>query len=243
MKNDFTAYNIKTYSRPSEITENTDVAILGSSDVSELGFDSMDSIISNYDFYYLYNQPSNIVNGIQVQYPYFVVSESCEEKEKAVQYIDWLHSNTQARKLIGYGIEDVNYKFDHIDNFLYYDDALTRVHLVNIGSGGSFALATDRLSVDGNHINYVKERLYENMVMQDLTKLLVSNSNNPDRFHVESGKIHEKYRDVRSEESKGLEEIKRRFRLYQILETDVTIENVEQLRKLLEETYNEEYLR
>ncbi|HBN82759.1 MAG TPA: hypothetical protein DDZ89_02845 [Clostridiales bacterium] len=243
MKNDFIKYDMKTFYRLSEITEDMDIALLASSDhISELVFASMDSIITNYDFYYLYNEPPNIVNGIQMQYPYFVVSESCEKKEKAVQYIDWLHSNMQARKLIGFGIEDVNYKFNHIDNYLYYDYALTLVQLVNIGPGGAFTLATDRLSKDTNHINYVKERLVENMVMQDLTKLLVSNSNNLDRFHEESGRIHEKFRSVINEESKGLREVKRMFRLDQILEDDVTLENVEYVRKLLEETYNEEYL-
>ncbi len=243
MKNDLNQYNIKTYVIPESVMDTKPDVYLSPSITGFYSFFpdfDLDAILDEYEFYYLYNHKKSF-QGTQLQFPYLVVSESCEEKQKAVQYIDWLHSNPQARKLIGYGIENVNYKFDHEKNFLYHDNTVTPVKLLNIGAGSFFALSSDRLSNDVNHILFVKNRLYENYELNDLTERLISNSDLLNYFHEESNKLRSDYRKQYSLEN-NFEDIKRRFKLSQIFDEDITIENVEQCRELLEESYNEEYL-
>ena len=133
MKEDFERYNIQAIDdRLSELDDFNAV---------------LDSVVpqvnpEEYNIFHLINNTSYYPHDMQLNlFNYFVVSNGCMEKEKAVTYIDWLLGDTQARKLAGFGIRDVNYTFDDQTNIISYTDTPNR--LFNIGTGESFALAND----------------------------------------------------------------------------------------------------
>ncbi len=93
---------------------------------------------------------------------YFTVSEQCEEKQRAFQYIDWLLSNDDARKLIGYGIEGVNYKYGEDESVIYFFDEVNRLSLVPVGTGGNFMTKGYSILGDLGRATYIKDKIFKN---------------------------------------------------------------------------------
>ena len=93
------------------------------------------------------------------EFYYFTVSKQCEEKQLAVQYIDWLLSNDEARKLIVYGIEGVNYKFDKNTRMIYTDDEVSSMSLAFIGTGTNMMTKGYSILGDISDASYIKDKL------------------------------------------------------------------------------------
>ena len=114
------------------------------------------TLLEDYVFYPMYD---SVLRNRRMSY--FTVSAACEEKQLALMYIDWLFSNDEARKFIGYGIEGVNYNFDQQTKTIYYSDDVRPVSLISIGTGNNFSTIGNSVFGSVNEAAYYKEKVYE----------------------------------------------------------------------------------
>lgn len=236
MKQDFEQYNIQTYDEYAELD-----------DINAILTDTAPPLsLKEYNVFYLVNNPSYYPNGMQLEiFDYFVVSNNCLEKEKAVTYIDWFFGEPQARKLVGYGIQDVNYIFDDQTNILSFTDS--PISLFHIGTGESFAQPHDVFIDDKNEINYIKNIQYRNYELNALNKKVLQNLSKIEAMHEKDNEVIRKYRDQNNYEMIGLLEdlfakVQGSYRISHYMSPNVTIEIVEKTKELLRESYNQEFV-
>jgi maltose-binding protein MalE len=129
-----------------------------------------------YDVFFLDNYRSFLSNqGNTNHHNMFVVSETCSDKQAAVQYIDWLFSDTEANKLIKYGIENVHYKVDST-GMLYTDETVRSINPVQSLFAG-FTVDNGILAPESIYLPeseaVITERMLKSYEMDAFSKLVM----------------------------------------------------------------------
>jgi hypothetical protein len=105
-----------------------------------------------------YNLPSQLI--------YFVIGNQCKEKQLALQYIDWLLSNDEARRLLGYGIDGVNCEYDREKRVIRRDGKVSFKQIVPIGTGSGMMTQGFSLIGDIGDAVYIKDKILKNFIFE-----------------------------------------------------------------------------
>lgn len=198
--------------------------------------------VDNIDEYNLFPLYESAFDNLD-SFPYFVVSEECENKQTAVIYIDWLFSNEQARKLVGFGIDGVNYKFDNQSNMIMFDGNVTPLSILPIGSDGRFVTAFEQLLGNTSDNLYYKRKLYSNYTPNGIT-LKISRKGNAKEFTEGIQSVFTDYRDQYSLEA-GLHRklLPERKRLpLDSFDSIITVEYIDLFKTEFEKIFDREFM-
>ncbi len=190
---------------------------------------------SKYDLHILTDY-NNSVSGGQMLFSMFMVSSSCENPKKAVQWIDWLYSDPEANILIKYGIKDVNYKIDPDTKILYRDDTMTQ--FIPVISGHT--VDNEIWLPESFYINFqdkwYTEKILQNITIFPMTQLIIQSSIEeeiPYLLKMRELLGNNKYADTINQENRL------RSTLFMIFESS---EKYSDLKKKLLDCKNDEFL-
>jgi hypothetical protein len=199
----------------------------------------------DYKIFHLINNTSNFDYDMQLSsFRYFVVSNRCTEKEKAVAFIDWLFEKTEARKLVAFGMEDVHYSFDNQKNVITRTD--DTVFLFPIGTGDSFAWVENQFVKDKNEINYLKEIKYKNLVLNELSKKMLQNLSKIEIHNEKLAEARLKYQGQYKYETRDyyndlFPSARDRYTVAQYMHPNISIDNVIKAKEIFSESYYQEF--
>jgi len=181
-----------------------------------------------------YNLPSQLI--------YFVIGNQCKEKQLALQYIDWLLSDDEARRLLGYGIDGVNCEYDREKRVIRRDGKVSFKQIVPIGTGSGMMTQGFSLIGDIGDAVYIKDKILKNFIfeskndiryMKDYAEAFMDffkNRTNRDKFL-------EEYRLTRFSDA-IIQGQRSDFLIINFFNEDITFELLEDLHWKLKETHD-----
>ena len=195
-------------------------------------------IANEYKSFYLLDEPLERRN-MQPQFPYFFVSETCANKQDALIYIDWLHTNIDARKLVTFGKENVNYKYDQINKYIYWDDSVTSAPFMFLGGGDSISTVTDQIFGGSTNKTFIKTNLIKEYTLNPLSYKLLSRSDN---ISIYFEKMNLLFRQFEKQYRLENTELFKMNNMYSLFFNKISIEEMEEYKNLLKESRNQDFV-
>jgi hypothetical protein len=200
----------------------------------------------NYDVFFL--DPKNVIltgQGDINKHSMFVVNESCQDKQAAVRYIDWLFSNPEANKLIKYGIENKHYKIDPT-GMLYFDETVKQIPwYVSLFTG--YTVDTGILAPESIYItegeDTITRRILKNYRIDAFTKVVLDSFSLDDAGNFET--IADKYQKLLDKEGfvfSRSSEYDWRIVFLDLLDYHTEVEEYIELYARLQRSYKKEYM-